>query len=96
MRLVVHALRHLRLQQPLTQVDMTAYGRRGEKVDLDHLTASTITDDHLDALRAELRHYRNSDATLSMQTFDVGPPRETEERRDGRACSADETRSGTD
>ncbi|WP_411142345.1 hypothetical protein [Streptomyces sp. x-80] len=35
----------------------------GEPVNLDGLTASTITDDVLDTTRAELQHYRAKDAT---------------------------------
>ncbi|MFE2842538.1 hypothetical protein ACFXKS_03085 [Streptomyces scopuliridis] len=30
----------------------------GERIDVDPLTASTITDNQLDAIRAELRYYR--------------------------------------
>ncbi|TXC99042.1 hypothetical protein [Streptomyces sp. ISID311] len=38
---------------------MTTWRHRGgEPVDLDQLTASTITDDQLDSIRAELRRYR--------------------------------------
>ncbi|MEV0438443.1 hypothetical protein AB0I84_11055 [Streptomyces spectabilis] len=38
---------------------MTTSRRGCERVDIDRLTASTITDDQLDDIRAELRHYRN-------------------------------------
>ncbi|MCZ4098269.1 hypothetical protein [Streptomyces sp. H39-C1] len=46
----------------------------GERVDLDPLTASTITDNHLDAIRAELRHYRNRDEATNAATADGTPP----------------------
>jgi hypothetical protein len=46
----------------------------GERIDLDPLTASTITDNHLDAIRAELRHYRDRDETANAVTTDGTPP----------------------
>ena len=59
LRFVVPAARHLSLQQPLDSGAMTTSRHcGGEPVDLDQLTASTITDDQLDSIRAELRHYR--------------------------------------
>ncbi|MGW0764443.1 hypothetical protein [Streptomyces sp. NPDC002676] len=46
----------------------------GERIDLDPLTASTITDNHLDAIRAELRHYRDRDERANAATTDGTPP----------------------
>lgn len=45
----------------------------GERVDVDRLTASTITDNHLDAIRAELRHYRARAEKTNATTGDSSP-----------------------
>ncbi|MFE9770689.1 hypothetical protein ACFYOV_03185 [Streptomyces sp. NPDC005931] len=45
----------------------------GERVNADALTASTITDDHLDAIRAELQHYRASDGAGNAAPADDTP-----------------------
>ncbi|MEW1659766.1 hypothetical protein [Streptomyces sp. NPDC093707] len=45
----------------------------GERVDVDRLTASTITDDQLDAIRAELQHYRARDEASSSTAVDGTP-----------------------
>ncbi|WP_172387319.1 hypothetical protein [Streptomyces sp. MNP-20] len=42
---------------------MTTSRPSRERVDIDRLTASTITDDQLDAIRAELHRYRNTEPT---------------------------------
>ncbi|MBX7551571.1 hypothetical protein K1Y78_26900 [Streptomyces sp. tea 10] len=46
----------------------------GERVDVDALTASTITDDHLDAIRAELQHYRANEEAGNAETVDGTSP----------------------
>ncbi|MGW6238405.1 hypothetical protein [Streptomyces sp. NPDC055094] len=41
----------------------------GERIEVDPLTASTITDNQLDAIRAELRYYRARDEAANPTTI---------------------------
>ncbi|MEU6475298.1 hypothetical protein ABZ858_00130 [Streptomyces sp. NPDC047017] len=47
----------------------------GKQIDVDRLTASTITDDDLDSLRAELRHYRERPAAVDVPPGEPMAPR---------------------
>ncbi|MFE9559121.1 hypothetical protein ACFYOD_37450 [Streptomyces sp. NPDC006703] len=50
----------------------------GEHVDIDQLTASNINDDQLDAIRTELKHYRNqgTPAPQTQQNLKRDAPRQ--------------------
>ncbi|MFD5430210.1 hypothetical protein [Streptomyces sp. NPDC127084] len=42
----------------------------GKRVDINRLTATTITDDDLDAIRSELHHYRATDTADDAEATD--------------------------
>ncbi|MFJ3229897.1 hypothetical protein [Streptomyces sp. NPDC086787] len=46
----------------------------GERIDVGLLTASTITDNQLDAIRAELAYYRSRDERANHPTVSGIPP----------------------
>lgn len=55
----------------------------GERIDVDPLTASTITDDQLDAIRAELGFYRATDEAANPATASGTPPATGQASEDG-------------
>nr|WP_171053095.1 hypothetical protein [Streptomyces marianii] len=46
----------------------------GERIDVEPLTASTITDNQLDAIRAELAHYRAGGEGANPAAVSGTPP----------------------